>query len=71
MDDEAARIVISELRKIRDGVEVIASAMMTLVMGLIIFSGALYPRPEGLAAWGGAVICLLVGGSVAKGIRSR
>lgn len=71
MDDNDTRIVISELRKIRDGVETIASVLAAGTMGVILFGGFLFPRPEGLYAMVSFVACLTFGGYIANGIRNR
>lgn len=67
-NDEA---ILRQLRKIRDGVEVIASTVVSLFMLVICFAEFLFPRPEGWWAWLAFFGCLSVGATMARAIRDH
>lgn len=69
-DKEVLRAIRSELRTIRDGIEVLAAVLTSGVMFGVIFSGFLWPRPTGGWAFAALIGCLLSGGSVVKSMRT-
>lgn len=68
--DPQLESIRAELRRIRDGVEVIAMAIICIVGLLVVFSGYFLPAPSGWKAYlaGGAIFGLA--GWVAHNIRT-
>lgn len=71
MDEHDIRAIRGELRKIRDGIEVLVMlGAVALVIG-IGFSGYLWPKPTGYWAVGVYLLAFIVAGGFVKGIRER
>lgn len=71
MDEHDVQFIRGELRKLRDGVEVIAMCATLVTMMLITMSGLIFPRPEGWSLVVAIGVSLFVAGTIGSGIRNR